>query len=334
MPSPSIPAGPSAPSEQAAPAGQSAPSGPSAPAGSPASAPVLVTGATGRQGGAVARALLAAGVPVRALVRDPHAPRAREVEALGAELVTGDLTLRATLDPACHGVRAVFSVQMPPMSEEGVDFAGELVQATNLIEAARAAGVPHFVQSSTSGVGRHTETPGWAEGRWAALEGYFATKQTILERVRGAGFDRWTVVKPAFFMDNLPQLAPHGPAGGLATVLLPDTTVALVATEDIGAAAAHAVLEPDRFHRVELELAGDRLTMTQVAEVLSAAWGVPVEAPVMSLDEALAAGMPSWGAGHLWSNAVTQPAHPGLARELGIPVTSFAAWADTHLTPA
>ncbi|MBT2895595.1 NmrA family NAD(P)-binding protein [Streptomyces sp. McG3] len=295
-------------------------------------APVLVTGATGRQGGAAARALLAAGIPVRALVRDPHTRRAKDVEALGVELVTGDLADRSSLDAACSGVRAVFSVQMPPMSDSGVDFAGELAQATHLVEAARAAGVPQFVQSSTSGVGAHTETPGWAEGRWAAMEPYFDTKQAILEAVRGAGFARWTVVKPAFFMENLPQLAPHGPGGGLATVIRPDTTLALVACEDIGAAVAHAVREPGRFHGVELELAGDRLTMEQVAGVLSTAWGVPVEAPSMDLDEALAAGMPAWGAGHLWSNAITQPARPGLAVELGIPVTSFAAWADRHLT--
>ncbi|WP_432149052.1 NmrA family NAD(P)-binding protein [Streptomyces sp. bgisy029] len=298
------------------------------------SAPVLVTGATGRQGGAVARALLAAGVPVRALVRDPDAPRAEAVEALGVELVTGDLSDRPSLDPACAGTRAVFSVQMPPMSEAGPDFDAELAQATHLLEAARAAGVDQFVQSSTSGVGRHTETPGWAEGRWAALEGYFATKQAIMERVRGAGFARWTVIKPAFFMDNLPQLAPHGPEGGLATVLSPDTTLALVATEDIGAAATHAVLDPDRFHEVELELAGELLTMTEVARVLSTAWGVPVEAPTMTLDEALAAGMPAWGAGHVWNNATLQPARPELALELGIPVTTFATWAQTHLTAA
>ncbi|OKJ55611.1 NmrA family NAD(P)-binding protein [Streptomyces sp. CB02115] len=295
-------------------------------------APVLVTGATGRQGGAVARALLAAGLPVRALVRDPLAPGAKDVGALGAELVTGDLSVRSSLDPACAGVRAVFSVQMPPMSDSGVDFAGELAQATHLVEAARAADVPQFVQSSTSGTGRHTETPGWAEGTWAALEPYFDTKQAILEKVRGAGFARWAVVKPAFFMENLPQLAPAGPRGGLATVVRPDTTLALVACEDIGAAVAHAVQDPDRFHGVELELAGDRLTMVQVAGVLSAAWGVPVEAPSMDLDEALAAGMPAWGAGHLWSNAITQPARPEFATELGIPVTSFADWAHRNLT--
>ncbi|MFJ4840375.1 NmrA family NAD(P)-binding protein [Streptomyces sp. NPDC088746] len=295
------------------------------------SAPVLVTGATGRQGGATARALLAAGIPVRALVRDPHKESAKAVEALGAELVTGDLNDRASLDPAVHGVRSVFSVQMPPMSEDGVDFAAELAQAANLVDAAGEAGVPQFVQSSTSGVGAHTRAPGWAEGRWAPMQPYFETKQTILELVRGAGFDRWSVVKPAFFMENLPQLAPHGPAGGLATVLQPDTELALVAVTDIGAAAAHAISDPDRFHRIELELAGDRLTMKEIARTLSEVWGVEVPAPSMSLSEALAAGMPVWGAGHEWSDVVGQPAHPEFARALDIPVTTFATWASEHL---
>ncbi len=294
-------------------------------------APVLVTGATGRQGGATARALLAAGVPVRALVRDPHTRRAKDVEALGVELVTGDLADRSSLDAACADVRAVFSVQMPPMSEGGVDFAGELAQARHLVEAARAADVPQFVQSSTSGVGAHTRTRGWAGGRGGGGEREGGTKQGIVGGVRGAGFARWAVGKPAFFMGNLPQLAPGGPDGGLATVIRPETVLALVACEDIGGAVAHAVREPDRFHGVELELAGDRLSMEQVAAVLSDVWGVRVEAPTMDLDEALAAGMPAWGAGHLWSNAITQPARPELAVELGIPVTSFAAWAHRHL---
>ncbi|MFF7092439.1 NmrA/HSCARG family protein [Streptomyces rubradiris] len=294
---------------------------------------VLVTGATGRQGGATARALLAAEVPVRALVRDPQSKPAQAIEALGAELVRADLSDRASLGPAVEGVRAVFSVQMPPMTGAGVDFAGELAQATNLVDAAKAEGVRQFVQSSTSGAGEHTRAPGWAEGRWTAMADYFHTKQAIMEAVRGAGFARWTVIKPAFFMENLPLLAPKGPRGGLLTVLKPETALALVAVRDIGTAAAHALRDPDRFHQVELELAGDLRTMEQIAQTLSAAWGVPVTAPSMSLEEALDAGMPQWGAGHEWNNAVLQPARPEFARELGIPLTTFTEWADEQLTP-
>ncbi|MEU6767751.1 NmrA/HSCARG family protein [Streptomyces sp. NPDC046853] len=298
------------------------------------SAPVLVTGGTGRQGGATVRALLAARKPVRALVRDPHTDAAKAIQARGAELITGDLTDPDSLDRAVRGASAVFSVQMPPFTADGVDFAGELTQATNLIEAARRAGVRQFVQSSTSGVGAHTRAPGWDDGRWAPMQPYFETKQAILEAVRRAGFARWTVIKPAYFMDNISALVPHGPEGGLATVVKPDTELALVAGEDIGAAVARAVDDPDRFHEVELELAGDRLTMRQIAQVLTEVWGVPVAAPTMRVEEALAAGMPSWGAGHVWNNAVVQPARPEYARALGITPTPFADWARRHLTAA
>lgn len=129
------------------------------------SAPVLVTGATGRQGGATTRALRAAGVPVRALVRDPGTDRAKAVEALGVDLATGDLHDRDSVIRAAEGARAVFSVQMPAVTAEGFDFDGEVAQGVNLIEGAMAAGVPQFVHTSVTGAGQHTETPGWAEGR-------------------------------------------------------------------------------------------------------------------------------------------------------------------------
>ncbi|MEU8408313.1 NmrA/HSCARG family protein [Micromonospora sp. NPDC048842] len=300
------------------------------------SAPVLVTGATGRQGGATARALLAAGVPVRALVRDPATNRARSVEALGAELVTGDLDDRDSLVRAAHGARAVFSVQMPAMDGNAINFDGELAQGVNLIESALAAKVPQFVHTSVSGAGQHTEAPGWAEGRWVTMEPYYTTKAAIQDRVREAGFTHWTLIKPGFFMDNLlPSVAyllPRGVAGGLATVLKPQTSLSLVAVDDIGRATAAAIAEPDRFHGVELELASDHLTMTEIAKTLSDALGVELTAPDMTEEEAVAAGMPEWaGISHEQMNVVGQPARPEYARALGIPVTTFAEWARDNL---
>ncbi|WP_030490990.1 NmrA/HSCARG family protein [Micromonospora chokoriensis] len=302
----------------------------------PEPAPALVTGATGRQGGATARALLAAGVPVRALVRDPATDRAKAVEALGAELVTGDLDDRDSLIRAARGARAVFSVQMPAMTGNSIDFDGELAQAVNLIEAARAAQVPQFVHTSVSGAGQHTETAGWAEGRWAAMAPYYTTKAGIQDRVREAGFPHWTLIKPAFFMDNfLPSVAyliPRGVAGGLATVLKPQTSLSLVAVDDIGTVAAAAIAEPDRFHGVELELASDYLTMTEIAKVLSEALGTELTAPDMTEEEAVAAGMPEWaGVSHEQMNAIGQPARPEFARALGIPLTTFEEWTRQHL---
>lgn len=296
-------------------------------------APVLVVGATGRQGGATARALRAAGVPVRALVRDPAADRARAVEALGAELVTGDLYDRDSVTRAAEGARAVFSVQIPDMN--GRAFEGELTQAVNLIEGALAAGVPQFVHSSVSGAGQHTEAPGWDEGHWTWIEPYFAAKAGIQDRVREAGFRHWTLIKPGFFMENLlPSeafLIPRGVEGGLASVLKPETQVSLVSVGDIAEVAAAAIAAPELFDGVELELAGDYLTMNDIAEILSRSLGTELAAPDMTLEEATAAGMPAMGGGHEWLNVVGQPARPEYARALGIPLTSFEEWAQEHL---
>jgi uncharacterized protein YbjT (DUF2867 family) len=299
------------------------------------SAPVLVTGATGRQGGATARALLAAGVPVRALVRDPAAIGAKAIEALGAELVTGDLHDRASVTSAAQGARAVFSVQMPAFTEAGVDFEGEVAQGVNLIEAAKAAGVPQFVHTSVSGAGQHTEAPGWAEGRWASMEGTLGAKTAIQDRVRAAGFPHWTLLKPAFFMENfLPSMGflfPRGVEGGIVSVVKPDTRLSLIAVEDIGTAAAAAIAAPERFDGVELELAGDYRSMTEIAEVLSQVLGRELPAPDLTEEEALAAGMPAMGATHEWLNVAGQPARPRFATDLGLPLTSFETWARHHL---
>jgi uncharacterized protein YbjT (DUF2867 family) len=299
------------------------------------SAPVLVTGATGRQGGATARALLAAGVPVRALVRDAGAERAKAIEALGAQLVVGDLHDRDSVVEAAVGARAVFSVQMPAAGAHGFEFDGEVAQGINLVEGARAAGVPQFVHTSVSGAGQHVEASGWTEGRWTSMEPTLGAKSAIQDRVRTAGFERWTLLKPAFFMENfLPSMAflfPRGVEGGLVSVLKPETRLSLVAVTDIGAAAAAAVAAPKRFDRVELELAGDYLSMREIAGALSRALGVDLEPPNLTEAEALAAGMPPMGAAHEWLNLVGQPARPQYATDLDIPLTTFDTWLNTNL---
>ncbi|MEU5870918.1 NmrA family NAD(P)-binding protein [Glycomyces sp. NPDC047369] len=299
-------------------------------------APVLVTGATGKQGGATARSLLAADVPVRALVRDPGTERARELQALGAELVTGDLRDRDSIVRAAAGARAVFSIQMPAFTGDGFDFAGEVVQGVNLIEGALEAGVPQFVHTSVSGAGRHTEVPGWDEGRWDYMAPTLGAKSAVQDRLREAGFPHWTLLKPAFFMENfLPSMAflfPRGLDGGLVSVLHPHTRLSVVAVDDIGAAAAAAIADPGRFDSVELELGGDFLTMGEIAAVLSDALGRRLEAPDMDEREALAAGMPAMGASHQWMNDVAQPARPEFARALGLTPTDFATWAKQHMS--
>jgi uncharacterized protein YbjT (DUF2867 family) len=195
------------------------------------------------------------------------------------------------------------------------------------------------VHTSVSGAGQHTSSPGWSEGRWAALEPYYATKAGIQDRVREAGFTHWTLIKPGTFMENfLPATAyliPRGVAGGLVTVMQPGTRISLVAVDDIGTAAAAAIAAPQRFHRVELELASDYLTMTEIAATLSRALGTELAAPDMTEEEALAAGMPAYAAiSHEHINVAGQPARPEYARAFGIPLTTFEQWASSYVRDA
>ncbi|MDH6554470.1 uncharacterized protein YbjT (DUF2867 family) [Streptomyces sp. SAI-117] len=307
--------------------------------GPAADGPVLVVGATGKQGGAAARALLAAGVPVRALVRDPDSERAKALADLGASVAVGDLYDADSLIQPCTGVRAVFSVLSPDMARPEAD--AERTHARNLISVAAAAGVRHFVQTSASGAGHHLTAPGWKEGRWQQsysdlvppISDYWASKEEVNDLVRKAGFPVWTILYPATFMEMFlrPSVYFEGRTSNrLMAAVDPETTYALIAVEDIGRAAAAAILEPERFHGVELQLAGDVLTFIEIAEVLSRAWGeqiLPPELP-MTAEQALAKGMvaPIVQASE-WNRDVGQPATPEQFRSFGGKPLSLEAWA-------
>ncbi|MDI3289028.1 NmrA/HSCARG family protein [Polyangium sp. 15x6] len=297
-----------------------------------ASDPILVTGATGRQGGAVARALLARGAPVHALVRDVEASGARALGELGATLVRGDFDDPASLRAACAGARGVFSVQMPNLKNlEGDD---ERRQGENLVEAARAAGVPQFVHTSVSGSGEYQRRqPGW--GSPASGVHYWESKEYTENLVRSAGFRSFTLLKPPFFMENFVRpsfLFANWVEDRLLTVLAPDTVLSLVAMQDIGAAAAAAFTDPATWNGVELEIAGDRLSMREIAAVLSEVLGTPIEAPSLTAEEALAQGLlPIFVVSQQRMNVVDSPARPEHARAHGLATTDFRTWAKAHL---
>ena len=122
---------------------------------------ILVSGATGQQGGAVARNLLEWGFTVRALTRDTDKAAARELADLGAEVVSGDLEDRASIERVLDGVYGVFSVQQ--FMETGVE--GEVRQGVLLADAAKAAGVEHLVYSSVGSAHRDTGIPHF-ESKW------------------------------------------------------------------------------------------------------------------------------------------------------------------------
>jgi uncharacterized protein YbjT (DUF2867 family) len=292
--------------------------------------PVLVLGATGTQGRAVARALLAKGLPVRGLARSPSS--AAKLQAAGVTPVQGDFNDADALAAACQGARAVFSMQNAPFA----DPQSERREAAVVAEAARRAGVEQIVHTSVSGAGAfHRSMKDWGAGRWS--ENYWESKADAEDVIRNSGVRFWTILKPAFMMENFvaPKvdfMFPDLARDQLITAFAPSTALALVAAADIGAAAAAAVGSAERFHGHEIELAGDRLTMAEIADVLSKMRGRPVAVRSLSAEAAVAHGLSSgWVSSQVWSNEVGYPATPDDSLRFGLQPTSMRQWAERYV---
>ncbi len=218
---------------------------------------VLVTGATGNQGGATARHLLADGWRVRALVRDDTTPAAGRLAAAGVELVRGDLDDRASIDAAARGVYGIYSVQSANHNE--------ITQGKNVADAAKAANVRHLVYSSVGGV--ESQHRFYLDHGWGPID-----KWQIEQHVHDLGVPA-TILRPAGFMEDFVSPARFFQNGSLNVPWHDDLVMQLIAIDDTGAFAALAFAEPDRYLGTTMEITGDRLTAPQVAAALSAAAG-------------------------------------------------------------
>jgi uncharacterized protein YbjT (DUF2867 family) len=221
---------------------------------------ILVSGATGQQGGAVARSLLGRGFGVRGLTRDPEKPEARVIADLGAEVVSGDLEDRSSIERVLEGVHGVFSVQQ--FWESGLE--GEVRQGVLLADAAKAAGVDHYVYSSVGSAHRETGIP------------HFESKWEVEEHVRASGVP-YTVLRPVFFMQNWEFMREPILAGTLPQPLDPDKPFQMVDVVDIGVFAAMAFENPETWIGREVDLAGDELTMPEIAGTFSRVIGRDVD---------------------------------------------------------
>lgn len=223
---------------------------------------VLITGATGKQGGAAARHLLRTDFKVRALTRDPSKPAAKELEKAGAEVVQGNLNDRSSLEDAANGVYGVFSVQN--FWETGYD--QEVAQGKRMADVAKDVGVKHFVYSSVGSADQNTGIS------------HFDSKAEVEEHVRSLDMP-YTILRPVWFMNNWESDQMKGMvlSGTLAQPLSPDTTLQQIAVDDIGVFAAMAFRNPDKWIGRELDIAGDEGTMTQLAADFSKITGIKVE---------------------------------------------------------
>jgi uncharacterized protein YbjT (DUF2867 family) len=216
----------------------------------------LVTGATGRQGGAVARSLLKRGQTVRAFTREPA--KAQTLRTLGAEVVAGDLRTGEGLAEALRGVDGFFLVTTPfERGEDAPDFERERHQGRSALHAAKAAGTPHTVLSSAR--------PASGDGTAPMFAPKAANEAVLREFALPA-----TILRPATFMDHFTEDGALAllREGHLRFPAPPETRLELVAVDDIGEAAANIFEGGASAFGAAVDLTGDSHTLLEIARML------------------------------------------------------------------
>jgi uncharacterized protein YbjT (DUF2867 family) len=223
-----------------------------------------IAGATGNTGRIVAETLLAQGAPVRAWVRTEA--KGAELEAKGAELAVVDVEDDASVRAGLEGARAAYLLLPPPdLSKDGFLESRARV-AERLTAAAKDAGVEHVVLLSSVGA-QHAEGTGVIRSLYD-MEG----------RLTRAGIAS-SFVRAAYFVENWGSVLPAARADGVLPQMLGDASrkIPMVATRDIGATAAGALLEgPDAAGVIELE-GPERYAPTDVAAAVGSLLGKPVQ---------------------------------------------------------
>jgi uncharacterized protein YbjT (DUF2867 family) len=284
---------------------------------------ILVTGATGKQGGAVARELLARGYRVRAMTRHSDGEAGQALAELGAEVVRGDLDDPASLADAVKGVWGVFSVQNT--WEAGVEREEE--QGKRFARISKEAGVQHFVYSSVGSADRNTGIP------------HFENKWRVEETVRSLGFPSYTILRAVFFMENFLTLwfKPGLDEGKLTVGIKPTTVLQMIAVRDIGKYGAWAFDNHEALNGRALDIAGDAQTMPETAGIIGAAAGREIEFVSTPIEE-VRKFSEDYAIMLEWFDAVGYNVNiKRLSQESGIQPTSLADWAamvDWTPTPA
>jgi uncharacterized protein YbjT (DUF2867 family) len=217
---------------------------------------VVVTGATGKQGGAVAQGLLARGHKVRAVTRDPNSKPAKLLADAGASLVTASLDDNTAIAKALEGATSLFAMTTPFGGTEA-----EIGQGVAAADAAKAAGV-HLVFTSVGSANKQTGVP------------HFDSKYKVEKHITKVGV-RSTILAPVAFMENIHFVKEQLAKGVYASALSPTKTLAQIAVPDIGAVAVRVLEEPARFTGKRFDLAGDELSGNEAMSTLSRVIGRP-----------------------------------------------------------
>ncbi len=222
---------------------------------------ILVTGGTGKQGGAVARNLSQNGYKVKVLTRNPDSAQALALKNQNVTVVKGDLNKPETYREHLPGVHGIFSVQT---FENGIE--KEISQGISLADLAKEADVKHFLYSSAIAAHLNTGVP------------HLDSKFVIENHVRELGIPH-TVIRPASFYENflIPQVKKGILKGKLTQTINRDTIMPYIAVDDIGKAAVQIFGDLQEYSGKTLTLGNEQLDSLQVAEEFSKALNKKVE---------------------------------------------------------
>ncbi len=274
---------------------------------------ILITGATGQQGGAIAKELLARGHKIVAMTRHPEGEKAEALRKAGATVVRGNFDDEESLRRCLKGMWGTFAMQNT--WEAGVEREEE--QGKRFARVAKEAGVQFYFYTSVGSAHRSTGIP------------HFENKFRIEQTIRELNLPSFTIIRAAFFMENFlsPWFKPGIDQGKLMVALKPETSLQMIAVEDVGKYGLWVFENHEKLNGRAFDISGDSLTMPEVAKVVSSVSGKPVvfdPPPIEAVRQASA----DYAMMLEWFDRVGYNADiEGMARESGIQPTRFAEWA-------
>jgi uncharacterized protein YbjT (DUF2867 family) len=273
---------------------------------------ILVLGATGRQGGAVVRALLRASWDVRALVRDVDTEAARGLKASGVALVVGDMDDPISLRTAFADVHGAYAYQA-----YASDPKREVRQGIAVADAAKAARVRHFVYGSVGGAERGSGVP------------HFESKWRVERHIREIDLPT-TIVRPVFFMENFLRQPMRAVLLALMRSNIPDSRpLQMISVDDIGRWVALALADPETCIGRAAEIAGDELTRAQIVTAMRRhGWSTSLPFPIPRfLFKPIPQDIRMMFA---WFGTTGYAADIGSLERQGVGFTTFDRWLDSR----
>lgn len=309
---------------------------------------ILVLGATGTQGIPAVVELVKKGFHVYGMSRQGSTKAAKLIEA-GAQVVNGDLFSEESLYESMKGMDGVLFI--PPISTSG-DPIPELTVGLNVVHAAERAGIDYLIHTSVDRAGDQESFKGWGECFGYNYRMYWLAKSGVIDFVKASNIPHWTIFKPALIMEDFipPMVKSSFPTlknGVIATAIREDRKMSLICMEDQGKMIAEAFSDHSLFDKKEIPLAGDRLTMTEAAEVISEVTGRSVTAKSMTAEEfcanedvqsafkevfgdfaedALAGTVQNYE----WDNNDGYTADPSECNCYGVKLSTFREWCERH----